>query len=345
MDRISEADVRIEATLYKQQGKVEVYKVFNNKSGQAICMKKIFVEDVMDATDIQGELIAMANLNHPNILSLKSASLGGQNRNITHVLIFMDFFEEGDLEKMIQTKVRSGIFYTESELLSYINQIVDACEYMQGKEAAHRDIKPQNIFVCEQGKKLKLGDLGSAAKKDAHAGSTLIGTPLYLSPKLREVFMANQNMRVVNHNMFKSDVYSLGLTFLYMASLKPIKDLCMIIGLEQKIKSRIEELPNEYSIVKRILKEMLEVDEYNRPDFIELKRMLKDFTQVKVPNQQTCKELKKGEDLKVKVTTVLQLIGFCEECKRECNENEIYYIQGHLVCTICFEKFREFSKE
>ena len=344
MDRITEADVRIESTLYKQQGKVEVYKVFNTRTGQTICMKKIFVEDVLDATEIQGELIAMANLNHPNILSLKSASLGGQNRNITHVLIFMDYFEEGDLERMIQAKAKSGVFFSETEMLSYINQLVDACAYMQGKEAAHRDIKPQNIFVCERGTKLKLGDLGSAAKKDSNAGSTLIGTPLYLSPKIREVFMANQNIRIVNHNMFKSDVYSLGLTFLYMVSLKPIKDLCMIIGLEQKIRNRIDELPYEYSKVKSILEAMLEVNEGNRPDFVGLKDLIKSLSEVQAPKQQFLKELKKGESLKIKVTTVVQLIGCCEECKRECNEDEIYYIQGHLICLSCFGNFRVFSE-
>jgi serine/threonine protein kinase len=47
---------------------------------------------------------------------------------------------------------------------------------------------------------------------------TLVGTPYFLSPKLWDGFSNNQISRVV-HDLEKSDVFSLGLTFLQLAGL------------------------------------------------------------------------------------------------------------------------------
>ena len=51
MERISESDVKLEEILYKQQGKVEVYKVKHYRTGEILCMKKIFVENVEAAEE------------------------------------------------------------------------------------------------------------------------------------------------------------------------------------------------------------------------------------------------------------------------------------------------------
>ena len=108
MERMIESDIKVLDVLYKQPGKVEVSKVQHKKTNQILCMKKIFVDNLMDATFIQNECLTMALLQHPYILSLRAASLGGQDRAITHVIIFMDYFEEGDLEKLIFTRIREA---------------------------------------------------------------------------------------------------------------------------------------------------------------------------------------------------------------------------------------------
>ena len=43
--------------------------------------------------------------------------------------------------------------------------------------------------------------------------STLVGTPMYLSPDLMRAYL-NQNFKEVKHDLEKSDVYSLGIMFL-----------------------------------------------------------------------------------------------------------------------------------
>ncbi len=60
--------------------------------------------------------------------------------------------------------------------------------------------------------------------------NTLVGTPLYLSPILWDAFIKKQNMNVV-HDLQKSDVFSLGLTFLEMATLANQNE---IVGCNQQ---------------------------------------------------------------------------------------------------------------
>mmetsp|Transcript_22739 Transcript_22739/g.22485 ORF Transcript_22739/g.22485 Transcript_22739/m.22485 type:complete len:226 (+) Transcript_22739:297-974(+) len=105
---------------------------------------------------------------------------------------------------------------------------------------------------------------------------TIAGTPLYLSPKLREAYM-NFNCGLLSsnsakHDPFKSDVYSLGLTFLYMASLKELNDLVDLKTVKYKISQRISEL--RYSErVKDLLTYMLEIEEAKRLSFIDLEEL------------------------------------------------------------------------
>ena len=276
VERISENDVQIKEILYKQQGKVEVYKVMLYRTGETLCMKKIFVENIMEATAMNNECLAMATYNHSNIIKLRSTSFGGVDREITHLVIFMEYFEEGDLEKLIFPRTKNRNFFTEEELMEYLIQLVSAYAYMERLGCAHRDIKPQNIFVCNQGRVLKVGDLGSSVKKEQNSGVTITGTPLYLSPKLREAYArtAYETPSKITHDIYKSDVYSLGLTFLYVASLDPVKDLTSLVDLEAKLANRINQIANRYTNLAVILQRMLDINENNRPNFIGLEDRL-----------------------------------------------------------------------
>ncbi|OMJ80743.1 hypothetical protein SteCoe_18950 [Stentor coeruleus] len=329
MERINETDVKLEEVLYKQQGKVEVYRVKLYRTGETLCMKKIYVENIGDATLMQTECLTMALFDHPNILKLRSASLGGYDREITHVLIFMNFCEEGDLEKLILNRASKKNYFKESEILEYLRQVVNAYAHMQEKNTAHRDIKPQNIFVCDQGRKLLIGDLGSAVKKDKNAGVTLTGTPLYLSPKLREVFLKANTFggSNINHDVYKSDVYSLGLTFLYMASLNPVKDLCTLPDLQERINKRIEDLPDEYENIKQILQKMLAVEEENRLDFIQLEKLI---NKEKRLLELTDKTIIEGQNIEIQE-------GFyvCEGCNTNKNQDDLYVYTSGILCKNC----------
>ena len=336
MDRISESDVQFLESLYKQAGKVEVSKVRHYQSKEILCMKKIFVEDVQDATMIQSESLVMALFNHDHILKLRSASLGGVDRQISHILIFMQYFEEGDLEKMISTRAASRKFFPEEDLLEYLRQLTSAYYYMQKeKNTAHRDIKPQNIFVADNGRNLIVADLGSAVKKSSNAGVTLTGTPLYLSPKLRESFMKSSMTGNWNteHNVYKSDVYSLGLTFLYMASLNIIKDLATLNDLQSIIDRRIGDISNRYRVIAPILEKMLRVNEDERVDFIGLKMLL---------DKLDANFLLTTENLRKHQCCILERMeAVCDVCNEKKWEEEIYVFSQGFICQNCYQEVSE----
>ena len=84
--------------------------------------------------------------------------------------------------------------------------------------------------------------------------------------------MSGKNPKAnVRHNPYKSDVFSLGLTFYHMASLQ---SPCGLNDLDTLLQERINTAVNglEYGAnIKNLIMHMLCVDESNRPDFIMLK--------------------------------------------------------------------------
>ena len=182
---------------------------------------------------------------------------------------------------------------------------------------------------------LKIGDFGTAIKKDVFSGNTLAGTPLYLSPKLRQAFINStaQGSSNVSHDVYKSDVYSLGLTFLYMASLLPVKDLAILNTLEKNIENRLNLLPQQYQYLKDILRLMLKVDENERPDFCRLKEILTEGY-VKIPL--TLDHLRYIQN-----SRILEIKVICEVCKLENTDENIFILTSGLICKECYRKAGE----
>ena len=200
---------------------------------------------------------------------------------------------------------------------------------MQRQNAAHRDIKPQNIFVADNGTQLKVGDLGSAIKKNLDSGITLTGTPLYLSPLLREGYMkSNAGEFGINHDVYKSDVYSLGLTFLFMASLKDIRNLSNLNNLQNNINARLDEIRERYPFFTDLLRKMLAVDETDRVDFIQLEKILK--------KSNSKIEINEANLSGIQFAQIEKLFGKCEVCSNSFEESELFVLTSGLLCKKCF---------
>ena len=103
--------------------------------------------------------------------------------------------------------------------------------------------------------------------------ATLKGNQFFMSPNLFFALKNNGNQKV-KHNIFKSDVFSLGYCFLYAMSL----ELKLIKFIREKTKmndviSIIQkfEIEDKYSYkFMNIIYKMIQIDENKRCDFIEL---------------------------------------------------------------------------
>ena len=137
----------------------------------------------------------------------------------------------------------------------------------------HRDIKPGNLLLG-QDSHVRVADFGCsrhyiASSTDEYSvrGSDSYLSPLLLASKLRE--------SSCNHNPYKSDVFSLGVTMLEMTLGEKSNCTEVLRDMEFRIAGELEKLKSRYSKDwTDIISEMMRFDEDNRPDFIELQGKL-----------------------------------------------------------------------
>ncbi|OMJ76690.1 hypothetical protein SteCoe_23887 [Stentor coeruleus] len=328
MERITLSDVILIDRIYSREGICEVYKgTLRSNPSEVICVKKLFIEDLSDLSSQCEECYTMAKLEHQNIIKFRSASIEGTRQSVSNLFIYMEYFPEGDLQKLIQFRIQSKNSWTENELLSYAKQLVSAYSYLQSKNICHRDIKPQNIFVTNNGTMLKVGDFG-ASRNIIGGDFTIIGTPLYVSPLVRIAIseQVRNNRHTLDHDPFKSDVYSLGLVFLYMASLKDIRDLASLSNLDEIILARISALPREYRRFQRLLWYMLAVDEKKRPCFNKLESIMSEIISYEEILCEGCCEYQESKDF---------YVFFNEKMCRKCVDNYLFFPDNKIFCSAC----------
>jgi serine/threonine protein kinase len=173
-----------------------------------------------------------------------------------------------DWNEEIKRRAKKKNYYTEKEIIDILKQLTDALLYLEIQGIAHRDIKPQNILIFENNV-FKLTDFGEAKNlSDTSQQATLRGSELYMSPMLYNGLKYNQ--RDVMHNPYKSDVYSLGLCFIYALSLNLniLNDLREVINMKV-VKSIISRaLKKNYSMkIIELISKMLELNERIRYSF------------------------------------------------------------------------------
>ena len=201
-------------------------------------------------------------------------SIQQQKINEFYYYVIMELAEK-DLEKEINNRRAYRRYYSESELLDIIVQLVITLSLMQKNSITHRDVKPQNILLSKG--LYKLCDFGET-KIITGVGPILQsvrGSELYMSPIL--FYAYNKNVLNVLHNTYKSDVFSLGMCSLLAACLsaRPLCDIREIKNMVTIETIIINSLINRYSkkMINLILK-MLEIDENLRMDFIQLEEYI-----------------------------------------------------------------------
>ena len=269
-------------TIITQLGQGSFGKIYLVKDSKKniYSIKKILLSEELDVKSVIDEYNMCYNFSHPNIINIMGI-YSKQLDKTTYVVYVLMEVGISDWDKEINSLKVKNSHYTEKELFNILKQIVSACSFLQKNNISHRDIKPQNILVFKNNI-YKLIDFGEARRigdKEKNSKSliqySLKGTELYMSPLLFNGLRSGQID--VNHNVYKSDVYSLGLCMLYAAICtdKALFEIRRIISME-KIKNFIySALKDNYSeILINIIISMLEIHEQNRPDFIELEKLI-----------------------------------------------------------------------
>ena len=154
-----------------------------------------------------------------------------------------------------------------------IKEIIDSLHYLQVNNIAHRDIKPHNILLYDNNL-YKLADFGEAkvvkmiSKKEL---GTVRGTELYMAPVL---FNSLDQEEIVEHNPYKSDVFSLGYCILLAATLSfnILYELRKLTNKKEIFEVITKHLSNKFSQkFIQVVCRMVEFNEKFRMDFIQLK--------------------------------------------------------------------------
>ena len=236
-------------------------------------MKKIILSEELDLEDIIKEYKLCHKLKHNNIVKILGLCKTKLDSTTFIIYILMEV-GKNDWEKEIKNNIEKKINYSEEDLINIIKQLTNALSFLQSKNVSHRDIKPHNVLIFKD-KIYKIADFGEAKQiskiNQNQQINTLRGTELYMSPLLFNGLRTNQID--IKHNLFKSDVYSLGLCILYAATLNIdfIYEIRKYVDFDEVKKFIFDILNENYSQnFIQVVQKMLEINEKFRPDFIEL---------------------------------------------------------------------------
>jgi|UPI00003BD542 NIMA (never in mitosis gene a)-related kinase len=264
-----------------------VRKVQEKSSGEIFVRKEIEYNSMnnQERNQLISELRILRELNHPNIVKYFRHDHIMQKKSIH---IYMEYCDGGDLAQVISNFRKNKEMVPEEFIWQVLVQTLLAlhrCHYgidakkvnlfsnpVDDKEPTidsetvviHRDIKPDNIFMLNSGKSIKLGDFGLAKMLTSQNdfAKTYVGTPYYMSP---EVLMDNPYSPVC-------DIWSLGCVLFELCTLQPPFQAKTHLQLQSKIKQGIiPDLPGIYSSqLRSIIKECITVDPELRPSCYDL---------------------------------------------------------------------------
>jgi serine/threonine protein kinase/Flp pilus assembly protein TadD len=212
-------------------GMGRVYKVFDTDIKEKIALKLLRPELALDKETVErfsNELKLARKISHRNVCRMFDM---GKAEGTT--FITMEFVPGEDLKKLIRKMGQIGA----GRAVSIAKQVSEGLAEAHHLGVVHRDLKPQNIMVDEDGN-ARIMDFGIARSlrgKGITGAGVMIGTPEYMSPEQVEGKDVDP----------RSDIYSLGIILYEMLTGRvPFEgDTPFTIGVKHK--SEVPQDPRE----------------------------------------------------------------------------------------------------
>src|SRR5262249_18116424 len=158
----------------------QVHAAFDTVLERAVAIKSLRPELLNDKNFVErfrGEATSLARLNHPNITTLYSLLPEGRN-----LYMVMELVRGDTLDTLLRK--RHGALAAR-EALAIIAQAADGLSYAHSMGVIHRDVKPANLMITENGL-LKIMDFGIARVRGSQRltrDGSMVGTLAYMAPE------------------------------------------------------------------------------------------------------------------------------------------------------------------
>jgi serine/threonine-protein kinase len=178
--------------MFEKLGKFEIKRVLGNGAMGEVYLgvdpsigREVAIKTILPAAAQGGEAKerfarearAAGVLNHPNLVTIYEF---GEDQGVLYIA--MEFVKGHDLEELLQEQS-----LTRAEALEVLAQVCDGLGFAHRQQIVHRDIKPTNVRVQRDGKRLhaKVMDFGVAkiSNSDMTATGMVMGTVSYMAPE------------------------------------------------------------------------------------------------------------------------------------------------------------------
>jgi len=199
----------------------EVKKGVDADTRKRVALKIMYTED-QDAADrksqlmqVQKEIKAMKQLNHPNIIRLLGYDLKCSVGNKRAIVMVQQLAPKGELfDYLMYTKK-----FNQPQAIALFHQLIAGLKAMHDSHIAHRDLKPENLLFDNQFN-LKIADFGFSYHYQKGEGPktsmrTELGTKGYMAPE------------IISNTKYteKADIFAAGvILFIMLAGFPPFQN-------------------------------------------------------------------------------------------------------------------------
>jgi hypothetical protein len=152
-----------------------VYRARDRESGSDVAVKRLL--DVRHAARFEIEARLLASLSHPRVVKVLDHASDDQG-----LYIVMELVRGTELGMLMKREGDPGLIV--GDAIEYVRHTCEALQYVHGQQIVHRDVKPANMILGDDGVVLVDFGVARALGSEEDQGTIAVGTPRYMAPEV-----------------------------------------------------------------------------------------------------------------------------------------------------------------
>jgi putative methionine-R-sulfoxide reductase with GAF domain len=152
-----------------------VYRAIDRETGAEVAIKRLL--DVRHAARFEIEARLLSSLSHPRVVKVLDHAGDAEG-----LYIVMELVRGTDLGAQLKQRGQPGL--PPQEAIEYARHACEALQYVHDQQIVHRDVKPQNLILADNGVTLVDFGVARAIGSDETVGTIAVGTPRYMAPEV-----------------------------------------------------------------------------------------------------------------------------------------------------------------